>query len=300
MANELFGNVAENRTTLEVEVEPTTMVVGTTDNSNVGETKTRNMFTRPGFFSWIMNRNQKRIPNQTVFTIEQFEEIVRQSLQQFKLEEANRVRGAALSTSVKEELGLIFETNNKDDLRQYKKNVHRYDDGPWTTTKTINKEFILKLKQWKKILDYKPEQLPKYTNNYYVSMKKDKPTVITTDKPSNRRLNKPDDSRFTASPPRSTNLKLHTNTPLMHFASPSSSNTFKRGPVTVRRYIHSTQALLKNITEQNLNNTLFKAPLTKAVNIEVIEDVHAEHLDIFHLEKDSQLEDFWALGTGAQ
>ncbi|ORE13195.1 hypothetical protein BCV71DRAFT_189656 [Rhizopus microsporus] len=96
-----------------------------------------------------MNRNQKRIPNQTVFTIEQFEEIVRQSLQQFKLEEANRVRGAALSTSVKEELGLIFETNNKDDLRQYKKNVHRYDDGPWTTTKTINKEFILKLKQWK-------------------------------------------------------------------------------------------------------------------------------------------------------
>ncbi|RCI01388.1 hypothetical protein CU097_014236 [Rhizopus azygosporus] len=228
MANELFGNVAENRTTLEVEVEPTTMVVGTTDNSNVGETKTRNMFTRPGFFSWIMNRNQKRIPNQTVFTIEQFEEIVRQSLQQFKLEEANRVRGAALSTSVKEELGLIFETNNKDDLRQYKKNVHRYDDGPWTTTKTINKEFILKLKQWKTI-----EQA--------------------------RRL------------------------AIYSFASAEYQSQIA--------YKHSIDALRVSFLLKHLQ--------TRSSD-KVIEDVHAEHLDIFHLEKDSQLEDFWALGTGAQ
>ena len=40
MANKLFGDVTENRTTSEVGVEPTTIVVRTTDNSNVGETKT--------------------------------------------------------------------------------------------------------------------------------------------------------------------------------------------------------------------------------------------------------------------
>jgi hypothetical protein len=32
MANKLFGDVTENRTTSEVGVEPTTIVVGTTDN----------------------------------------------------------------------------------------------------------------------------------------------------------------------------------------------------------------------------------------------------------------------------
>ena len=43
MTNKLFGDATENRTTSEVGVEPTTIVVRTTDNSNVGETKTEDV-----------------------------------------------------------------------------------------------------------------------------------------------------------------------------------------------------------------------------------------------------------------
>jgi hypothetical protein len=55
MVNKPFGDITENRTTSEVGVEPTTIVVGTTDNSNVDETKIKDVVTRPTFFSWLMN-----------------------------------------------------------------------------------------------------------------------------------------------------------------------------------------------------------------------------------------------------
>ncbi|CEJ03573.1 hypothetical protein RMCBS344292_17554 [Rhizopus microsporus] len=56
MANKLFSDITENRTTSEVGVESTTIVVGMTDNSNVGETKTKDVVTHPSFFRWLMNR----------------------------------------------------------------------------------------------------------------------------------------------------------------------------------------------------------------------------------------------------
>ncbi|ORE04686.1 hypothetical protein BCV72DRAFT_307080 [Rhizopus microsporus var. microsporus] len=57
MANKLFGDVTKNRITSEVGMEPTTIVVGTTGNSNVGEMKTKDMVTCPKILSATFKRD---------------------------------------------------------------------------------------------------------------------------------------------------------------------------------------------------------------------------------------------------
>ncbi|KAG1438292.1 hypothetical protein G6F56_012699 [Rhizopus delemar] len=55
LTNSIFETDTEKRTTSEVGVEPTTIVLGTTHNGHVGETKTEDVVaTRPWYKSWFM------------------------------------------------------------------------------------------------------------------------------------------------------------------------------------------------------------------------------------------------------
>ncbi|KAG1170662.1 hypothetical protein G6F70_000992 [Rhizopus microsporus] len=54
LTTKIFENATENRTTSEVGVKPTAIVLGTTHNGNVGETKTENVVaTRPWYRRWF-------------------------------------------------------------------------------------------------------------------------------------------------------------------------------------------------------------------------------------------------------
>ncbi|KAG2190444.1 hypothetical protein INT47_012375 [Mucor saturninus] len=54
ITKKLFGDVTENRTTSGVGVEPTKIVIGTTDNSTVGETETTDVVdTHPWLPQWL-------------------------------------------------------------------------------------------------------------------------------------------------------------------------------------------------------------------------------------------------------
>ncbi|KAG0736040.1 hypothetical protein G6F24_018501 [Rhizopus arrhizus] len=72
-------------------------------------------------------------------------------------------------------LDIIEELENtppqqlQDNLKQFKREAHKYVPNDWTTPETINRNFLPNLKKSQKILAFKPAQQLKSMNNWVTS-----------------------------------------------------------------------------------------------------------------------------------
>ncbi|KAG1462143.1 hypothetical protein G6F46_009464 [Rhizopus delemar] len=95
------------------------------------------------------NGQDEESNQQTIFTRAEVEEIIRELEERREHQRQLQTIGSELPLAISQALDGTSTTQLKDNFKQYKRSVQRYNHDEWTTAEQINKEFIPELKNWK-------------------------------------------------------------------------------------------------------------------------------------------------------
>ncbi|KAG1044387.1 hypothetical protein G6F43_011463 [Rhizopus delemar] len=95
------------------------------------------------------NGQDEESNQQTTFTRAEVEEIIRELEERREHQRQLQTIGSELPLAISQALDGTSTTQLKDNFKQYKRSVQRYNHDEWTTAEQINKEFIPELKNWK-------------------------------------------------------------------------------------------------------------------------------------------------------
>ncbi|EIE79109.1 hypothetical protein G6F46_013266 [Rhizopus delemar] len=95
------------------------------------------------------NGQDEESNQQTTFTRAEVEEIIRELEERRESQRQLQTIGSELPLAISQALDGTSTTQLKENFKQYKRSVQRYNHDEWTTAEQIIKEFIPELKNWK-------------------------------------------------------------------------------------------------------------------------------------------------------
>ncbi|KAG1123991.1 hypothetical protein G6F38_013933 [Rhizopus arrhizus] len=93
--------------------------------------------------------DEQQIHDDTPLTRTQVEALFRELEEQRNREREIQTNGVELPLVISEALDNASSAQLKDDFKQYKRTIQRYNHDTWTKAEQINKEYIPDLKNWK-------------------------------------------------------------------------------------------------------------------------------------------------------
>ncbi|KAG0736729.1 hypothetical protein G6F57_021854 [Rhizopus arrhizus] len=93
--------------------------------------------------------NDQEFNQQSNTTRAQVEALFREFEEQRAREREIQANGTELPLVISEALDNASSAQLKDDFKQYKRTIQRYNHDTWTKAEQINKEFVPDLKNWK-------------------------------------------------------------------------------------------------------------------------------------------------------
>ncbi|CEG76455.1 hypothetical protein RMATCC62417_11351 [Rhizopus microsporus] len=87
--------------------------------------------------------------NEQAYTRTEVEQLFKEFAKKFKLEEAERADGFPLHQDIQQELDESSPSIIQANIQRFARKVPKIEGGEWTTSETINKEFVQELKKRK-------------------------------------------------------------------------------------------------------------------------------------------------------